>query len=86
MDKKTFDNVKTILTTHRVYANDTYYSLSLEVNWFGLNDYCTIDVYSNSASGSFHDGEASFFCEVANIAGCHCYFKSVNGVCVCRFS
>lgn len=86
MDKKTFDLVKTILTTHRIYANSIYYSLSLKEHWLGLHDYNLIDVYTNSASGSFYDGEASFFCQVAEVAGCHCHFKSMNNVCVCRFS
>lgn len=86
MDKKTFDTVKTILTTHRIYANSIYYSLSLNGGCYGDIEYYNIDVYSNSPRGSFHSGYATFFCQVAEVAGCHCYFKSVNGVCVCRFS
>lgn len=85
MKQQTFENVKTILTTHRYYANDTDYSLSL----YGYTDddfeYYRIEVYSNNAFGSFHDGFASFFCQVARVTGCSCSFRSVNNVCVCRF-
>ena len=32
-----------------------------------------------------HDGFAMFFCQVAEICGCSCSFKSINDVCVCCF-
>lgn len=85
MDKQTFDQVKTILTTHRYHANDTDYSLSLSGNTYDDFEYYRIEVYSNNKFGSFHDGFAMFFCEVARITGCSCSFRSENNVCVCNF-
>lgn len=85
MNKQTFENVKTILTTHRYYANETDYSLSLSEHTFDDFEYYRITVYSNNERGSFHDCFASFFCKVTAIAGCSCSFRSVNNVCVCVF-
>lgn len=85
MNKQTFENVKNILTTHRCYANECDYSLSLYGHIFDDFEYYRIDVYSNNNQGSFHDGFAMFFCQVAEIAGCSCSFRSVNNVCVCKF-
>lgn len=85
MKKQTFENVKTILTTHRTYGNETDYSLSLADYSSEGFEYYRINVYSNSERGSFHDGYASFFCQVAEIAGCSCSFRSENNVCICAF-
>jgi len=85
MNKQTFENVKTVLTTHRYYANETDYSLSLNNHSFDDFEYYRIEVYSNNERGSFHDGFASFFCNVAKIVGCSCSFRSENNVCVCVF-
>lgn len=85
MNKQTFENVKTILTTHRYWANESDYSLSLTACTFDDFEYYRIAVYPNNEHGSFHDGFASFFCQVANTAGCACSFRSVNNVCVCWF-
>lgn len=85
MNKQTFENVKAILTSHHVYANGTDYSLSLTGHSFDDFEYYRIDVYSNNERGSFHDGFASFFCQVAEVACCACTFRSVNNVCVCAF-
>ena len=85
MNKQTFENVKTILTTHRYYANETDYSLSLHNLSFEQYEHYNIMVFSNRENGSFHDGFASFFCNVAKIAGCSCAFRSTNNVCVCVF-
>lgn len=85
MNKQTFENVKTVLTTHRYYANETDYSLSLSGYSYDDFEYYRIEVYSNNKSGSFHDGFASFFCNVAKIAGCSCSFRSENNVCICVF-
>lgn len=85
MNKQTFENVKTILTTHRWYANETDYSLSLSGSTFDDLEYYRIDVYPNNVQGSFHDGFASFFCHVAEVSGCSCSFRSKNNACVCAF-
>lgn len=85
MNKQTFENVKNILTSHHVYANGTDYSLSLIGHTYDDFEYYRIEVYSNNARGSFHDGYASFFCHVAEVTGCSCSFASQHGVCVCRF-
>ncbi|MBQ8628705.1 MAG: hypothetical protein IJ421_04435 [Prevotella sp.] len=85
MNKQTFENVKNILTSHHVYANGTDYSLSFSEHTFDDFEYYRIEVYSNYNHGSFHDGFAMFFCEVARIAGCACSFRSENNVCVCNF-
>lgn len=85
MDRQTFEAVKTILTTHRWRANDTYYSLSLSGNTYDDFEYYRIDVYPNNEMGFFHDGFASFFCQVAEITCCSCSFRSENNVCVCNF-
>lgn len=85
MNKQTFENVKAILTTHRFYANETDYSLSLTGYSHDDFEYYRINVYSNNERGSFHDGFASFFCQVADIAGCSCSFRSENNVCICAF-
>lgn len=85
MNKQTFENVKSALTTHPYYANDTNYSLSITNHSLGHFEYYRIEVYSNYERGSFHDGFASFFCRVAELAGCTCSFRSVNNVCVCAF-
>lgn len=85
MNKQTFEHVKTILTTHRIYANETEYSLSIASFSHDDFEYYRIGVYSNSEHGSFHDGSASFFCHVAQVAGCACAFRSENNVCVCFF-
>lgn len=85
MNKQTFDQVKAILTTHRYWANDSYYSLSLQSITIYDDGYYRIEVYSNNERGSFHDGFASFFCQVADVTGCSCSFGSVNNVCVCKF-
>ena len=85
MNKQTFENVKTILTTHRTYSNETDYSLSLNDYTHDDFEYYRIVVYSNNECGSFHDGFASFFCQVADITSCSCSFRSENNVCVCAF-
>ena len=85
MDKQTFEHVKNILTSHHVYANGTDYSLSLSGRTYDDFEYNRIEVYSNNARGSFHDGFAMFFCQVAEIACCSCSFRSENNVCVCNF-
>ena len=85
MNKQTFEHVKKILTTHRVYANGINYSLSIHALCGRHISYYRIEVYSNYAHGSFHNGYASFFCHVAEICGCSCSFASVNNVCVCEF-
>ena len=85
MNKQTFELVKTILTTHPTWANDTDYSISLANYSSDDFEYYRISVYSNSERGSFHDGFASFFCQVAEVAGCACSFRSENNVCVCFF-
>lgn len=85
MNKQTFEHVKTILTTHPAWANDTDYSISLSGTTFDDFEYYRIVVYPNNDRGSFHDGFASFFCRVAEVASCSCSFQSENNVCVCRF-
>lgn len=85
MNKKTFEMVKQILTTHPSWSNDTDYSLSLQDVSFDDFEYFRIEVFSNCPFGSFHDGFAKFFCQVAEICGCSCSFKSKNNVCVCCF-
>lgn len=85
MDKKTFENVKAILTTNPSWANDTDYSLSMTGYTYDDFEYYRIEVYPNNDRGSFHDGFASFFCKVAYVTGCSCSFRSENNVCVCRF-
>lgn len=85
MTKTTFENLKKILTSHRVYANGTDYSLSLYETIWDDFEYRYIMCFPNSHIGSFHDGYARFFCEVADILGCSCSFSSVHGVCVVKF-
>lgn len=85
MTKETFEMVKQILTTHPVWSNDTDYSLSLIHVSFDDFEYRRIEVFPNRPNGSFHDGYAMFFCQVAEICGCHCSFKSINDVCVCCY-
>lgn len=85
MNKQTFEHVKTILTTHPLWANDNDYSLSLFETAFDDFEYYRIVAYPNNDRGSFHDGFASFFCHVAEVVGCSCSFRSENNVCVCRF-
>lgn len=85
MNKQTFENVKAILTTHTSWANDTDYSLSMTGWTYDDFEYYRIEVYPNNERGSFHDGFASFFCQVASVIGCSCSFGSVNNVCVCKF-
>lgn len=85
MNKQTFENVKTILTTHPTWANGTDYSLSLSGCTFDDFEYYRIEVYSNNARGSFHDGFASFFCHVAEVCCCSCSFRAVNDTCICVF-
>ena len=85
MNKQTFENVKTILTTHRTYSNETDYSLSLLESVHDDFEYYRINVYSNNERGSFHDGFASFFVHVVEVAGCSCSFRSIDNVCVCCF-
>lgn len=85
MKKETYEMVKQILTTHPIWSNDTDYSLSLVHVSFEDFEYRRINVFSNSPKGSFHDGYAMFFCQVAEICNCHCSFRSVNDVCVCSF-
>lgn len=85
MNKQTFEMVKSILTTHCTYSNETDYSLSLIDRSYADFEYLSIDIYSNSTFGSFHDGYASFFCKVADICGCSVSFKSINNVCVAHF-
>lgn len=85
MDKKTFENLKKVLTSNRAYAASTSYSLSLSEMVWGDYVYRTITIFSNYEDGSFHDGYARFFAEVASVLGCNCSFRSKHGVCVCRF-
>lgn len=85
MNKQTFEHVKTILTTHQTWANGIDYSLSLIGITFDDFEYYRIVAYPNNDRGSFHDGFALFFCQVAEIAGCACSFRSENNVCVCNF-
>lgn len=85
MDKKTFENVKSILTSDHVWANGTDYSLSLTGYSHDDFEYFRIVVYPNNERGAFHDGIASFFCKVADITECCCSFRSENNVCVCKF-
>lgn len=77
--------VKKILTTHPTWSNETDYSLSLHHSSFDDFEYYRIEVFSNHPSGSFHDGYAMFFCQVAEICHCSCSFRSINNVCVCKF-
>lgn len=85
MTKETFEMVKQILTTHPTWSNDTDYSLSLQDCSFDDYEYFRITVFSNSPKGSFHDGFAMFFCQVAEVCGCACSFRSINDVCVCCY-
>lgn len=85
MTKENFEMVKKILTTHPVWSNDTDYSLSLVHVHFDNFEYLRIVVFPNRPNGSFHDGYAMFFCQVAEICNCRCYFKSINDVCVCCY-
>lgn len=85
MTKTNFENLKKVLTSDHVYAADVRYSLSLCEIIYEDFEYRSITVFSNRPDGSFHDGFARFFCEVANVLGIACSFRSQNGVCVCRF-
>lgn len=85
MDKTTFENLKKVLTSDLVYAADVRYSLSLYEICYEDFEYRSITVFSNRPDGSFHDGFARFFCEVAHVLGVACSFRSRLGVCVCRF-
>lgn len=85
MTKETFEMVKQILTTHKTWSNETDYSLSLTHVSFEEFKYFRINVFPNSPKGSFHDGFAMFFCQVAEVCHCNCSFKSINDVCVCSF-
>lgn len=85
MTKTTFENLKKVLTSDNVYAAGVDYSISLYEVCFSDFEYRGITVFSNRPDGSFHDGFARFFCEVANVLGCACSFRSKHGVCVCKF-
>lgn len=85
MTKETFEMVKQILTTHHTWSNETDYSLSLIHVSFDDFEYRRIVVFPNSPKGSFHDGYAMFFCQVAEVCNCNCSFKSINDVCVCCY-
>lgn len=85
MTKRSFEMVKQILTTHPTWSNDTAYSLSIIHLSLWDFEYRRIKVFSNSPKGSFHDGYAMFFCQVAETCGCGCSFESINDVCVCCF-
>lgn len=85
MTKTTFENLKKILTSNHPYAAGTYYSVSLcEVisdDW----EYRSIDCFPSNSTGSFHDGFARFFVDIASVLHCSCSFKSQYGVCVAHF-
>ncbi len=85
MKRETFEMVKSILTTHQCWANGTDYSLSLQELVFDDFEYYRIECYPNGTTKSFHDGFASFFCNVAQICNCSCSFRAVNDTCVCYF-
>ena len=85
MTKTTFENLKKVLTSDHVYAAGTSYSISLHETVWRDFDYRYVMCFPNSANGSFHDGYARFFCEVADLLGCCCSFRSLHGVCVAKF-
>ena len=85
MTKTTFENLKGILTSDHTYAAGTSYSLSLSEHVYDDFEYRTITCFSNRSNGSFHDGFARFFCEVAHLLDVSCSFRSLHGVCVVRF-
>lgn len=85
MTKTIFENLIKVLTSDNVYAADVCYSLSLCEICYKDFEYRSLTVFSNRPDGSFHDGYARFFCEVANVLGCACSFRSKHGVCICKF-
>lgn len=85
MKRETFEMVKSVLTSHRVWANETDYSLSLFETEFEGFEYYRIECYPNGAAKSFHDEYASFFCHVAQVCNCSCSFRAINDTCVCYF-
>lgn len=85
MTKNQYLQVLQVLTNHPVYSPEQDYSLSLHNESFGKYECYTIELFSNKSYGSFHDGFASFFCEVAKVLNVSLRFKSKHGVCICRF-
>lgn len=85
MKRETFEMVKSVLTTHRYYANETDYSLSISEGTIGDYEYYRIVCYPNGPAQSFHSGFASFFVQVAEVCCCSCSFRAVNDTCICVF-
>lgn len=85
MTKTTFENLKKILTSDRAYAANTDYSVSLCEAIYDDFEYRSIDCFPSSPTGSFHDGFARFFVEIASVLQCSCSFKSKHGVCIAHF-
>lgn len=85
MTKAKYLQVLQILTNHPIYSLEHDYSLSLHNESFEEYERFTIELFSNNSYGSFHDGFARFFCEVASVVCVSLSFRSKHGVCICRF-
>lgn len=85
MTKETFEKIFKVLTSHNIYSNGTDYSISLYESIWEDFEYRTITCFPNSAVGSFHNGYARFFCDIAAIYDCSCSFRSKHNVCVVKF-
>ena len=85
MKKEMQNKVFEILTSHQVYGNGTDFSISMQGFAYDDFEYYSITLFPNNAMGSFHDGYAEFFISVARVLGCSCSFRSLHGVCVCKF-
>lgn len=86
MKKETQNKVVELLTGDHTYANGTGYSLSLTSVEFEDFSYYTVTVFMNADHGSIHEGYADYFLKVADVTKSFLSFRSINGVCVCRFS